>query len=100
MKRRHERRPSAGVAEPVQVDLDRAARERLEGLAERLEATKSDVLRSGLAGLESQVRPPAPAPAGGAPPLPTFSGQGLQAGVDLDDSASLLDVMQEGDAPR
>src|SRR5258708_38379094 len=100
MKRRHEARHSAGVREPVQLYLDRADRERLERLAERLEATKSDVLRRGLAALESQVRPPAPAPAGGAPPLPTFSGQGLQAGVDLDDSARLLDVMQGGDAPR
>ncbi len=100
MSKRHERRPAARVAEPVQVYLDRADRERLERLATRLAATKSDVLRRGLAALESQVRPPAPAPAGGAPPLPTFSGQGLQAGVDLDDSASLLDVMQEGDASR
>jgi hypothetical protein len=29
-------------------------------------------------------------------PLPTFGGKGLQAGVDLDDSANLLDLMQEG----
>jgi hypothetical protein len=35
-----------------------------------------------------------------APPLPTFSGKGLQPGVDLDDSANLLDLMQDGDAPR
>ncbi len=33
------------------------------------------------------------------PRLPTFSGKGLQAGVDLDDSATLLDLMQEGDTP-
>ena len=31
-------------------------------------------------------------------PLPVFHGDGLQPGVDLDDSASLLDVM-EGGAP-
>ncbi len=28
-------------------------------------------------------------------PLPTFCGNGLQPGVDLDDSASLLDLMDE-----
>ncbi|HEV8509777.1 MAG TPA: hypothetical protein VGQ48_04935 [Gemmatimonadales bacterium] len=100
MTKRHDRRQSGRVAEPVQVYLDRADRERLERLAVRLEATKSDVLRRGLTALESQVRQPAPAPAGVAPPLPTFSGKGLQAGVDLDDSANLLDLMQEGDAPR
>ncbi len=38
--------------------------------------------------------------AGVAPPLPTFGGEGLQAGVDLDDSANLLDLMHEGDVPR
>jgi hypothetical protein len=31
--------------------------------------------------------------------LPTFGGQGLQAGVDLDDSAALLDLMERGDGP-
>ena len=31
-----------------------------------------------------------------APPLPTFTGGGLQPGVDLDDNAALLDLM---DAP-
>jgi len=34
-------------------------------------------------------------PGGVAPSLPTFSGKGLQAGVDLDDSADLLDLMQK-----
>lgn len=28
------------------------------------------------------------------PPLPTFSGGGLQPGVDLDDSVALLDLME------
>ena len=31
--------------------------------------------------------------------LPTFGGGGLMPGVDLDNSASLLDIMEEGDAP-
>ncbi len=30
--------------------------------------------------------------------LPTYSGQGLQPGVDLDDSAALLDLMDRRDA--
>lgn len=30
--------------------------------------------------------------------LPTFGGQGLLPGVDLDDSASLLELMESGDA--
>lgn len=33
--------------------------------------------------------------------LPTFRGTGLQPGVDLDDSAALLDAMDaDGDPPR
>jgi len=31
--------------------------------------------------------------------LPTYTGQGLHPGVDLDDSASLLDLMDRRDAP-
>ena len=31
-------------------------------------------------------------------PLPTFRGDGLQPGVDLDDTAALLDVMDARDA--
>jgi hypothetical protein len=31
--------------------------------------------------------------------LPTYSGRGLQAGVDLDDSAALLELMDRRDAP-
>ena len=99
MIKAHERRKPARVAEPVQVYLDRPDRERLQRLATALDATKSDVLRRGLAALESQVRRPAsraPKPVS----LPTFKGKGLQPGVDLDDSASLLDLMQADDAPR
>jgi hypothetical protein len=32
--------------------------------------------------------------------LPTFGGDGLRPGVDLDDSAALLDLMERGDRPR
>ena len=31
---------------------------------------------------------------------PTFSGNGLQPGVDLDDSSALLDLMEEGERAR
>ncbi|MEX0692752.1 MAG: hypothetical protein WD043_13005 [Gemmatimonadales bacterium] len=84
------------VAEPVQVYLDPGDRARLDRLTARLEATKSDVLRRGLAALEALTRR---STGGGAVvPLPTFAGRGLQPGVDLDDTASLLDVMDRSDA--
>ena len=38
-------------------------------------------------------------PTGSAAPLPTFAGRGLRPGVDLDDSAGLLDVMERGAGP-
>jgi hypothetical protein len=99
MKKRHEPRKPARVAEPVQVYLDPARRATLERLAAQLGATKSDVLRRGLDALESLSRRPS-APARGTVTLPTFAGQGLLPGVDLDDTASLIDLMQEGgDAP-
>jgi hypothetical protein len=91
------RRPPGRVGEPVQVYLDPGDRERLERLASQLDTTKSDVLRRGLAALEAASRRAAPARAD-AVPLPTFKGQGLQPGVDLDDSAQLLDLMETGDA--
>jgi hypothetical protein len=98
MKRANDKKQRRSrVAEPVQVYLDPPDRERLERLAARLEATKSDVLRQGLVALEAQTRPVAPLGAAAAP-LPTFTGQGLQPGVDLDDTASLLDLMDARDA--
>ena len=98
MKRRHDkgRRPPR-VAEPVQVYLDAPELSRLERLAELLDATKSDVLRRGLEALESLTRR-ATGPAVTPVALPVFEGGSLQPGVDLDDSASLLDLM--GDASR
>jgi hypothetical protein len=99
MKKPHDRRKRRPrrVAEPVQVYLDPPDRERLERLAAQLEVTKSDVLRQGLAALEAQTRRAA-AGRGAATPLPTFAGQGLQPGVDLDDTASLLDLMDARNA--
>ena len=99
MTKAHERRKPSRVAEPVQVYLDRPDLERLHRLATALDATKSDVLRRGLVALESQVRRPASRPPVSVA-LPVFKGKGLQPGVDLDDTASLLDLMQAGDASR
>jgi hypothetical protein len=99
MRHRHGQPRRGRVAEPVQVYLAPADRERLERLAAELEATKSDVLRQGLLALEAQTRRAAPGRAAAAP-LPTFAGQGLQPGVDLDDTASLLDLMDGRDAAR
>ncbi len=90
-KRRKPGKP-ARVSEPVQVYLGRAQREQLERLAAQLGATKSDVLRRGLDALESLSRRPT-APGRPTTPLPTFAGKGLLPGVDLDDTASLIDLM-------
>jgi hypothetical protein len=99
MMRANERRKPVGVAEPVQVYLDQPDRERLQRLATELDATKSDVLRRALAALESLLRRPASRPREPVS-LPTFKGKGLQPGVDLDDTANLLDLMQAPDAAR
>jgi hypothetical protein len=56
-----------------------------------LTAVIEDALRELLARVESR-RDPAPFE------LPTFAGNGLQPGVDLDDSASLLDLVEGDDA--
>jgi hypothetical protein len=101
MTRAHDAsRKAHRVAEPVQVYLDAADRARLERLTARLDATKSDVLRRGLEALDALTRTHAARGAGA--PLPTFAGRGLQPGVDLDDTASLLDLMDRegGDAAR
>lgn len=64
MAKHHEKStPRHRVAEPVQVYLVRDDRDRLERLAELLDATKSDVLRRGLEALERQVADPATHPA-------------------------------------
>jgi hypothetical protein len=99
MKKRHDRKHKGRVAEPVQVYLERPDLDRLERLTALLEATKSDVLRRGLETLDSLTRRSTRTRATAAP-LPTFRGQGLKPGVDLDDTASLLDLMSGGDASR
>ena len=51
-----------------------------------------DAVRELLARSAARVREPVR--------LPTCDGEGLQPGVDLDDTASLIDLMDAGDAPR
>lgn len=101
MKKHHEytRVTPARVAEPVQVYLVAADRARLERLTVALALTKSDVLRRGLLVLEGQALRAGTARVVRVP-LPTFAGQGLQPGVDLTDTASLLDLMEARDAVR
>lgn len=97
MKVGHEqaKRPSR-VAEPVQVYLQPPDRERLDRLTGRLGTTKSAVLRRGLEALEAQTAA-ATHGVGERVTLPTFAGKGLRPGVDLDDSAALLDLMEDED---
>ena len=100
MTRKNEKagRGAPRVGEPVQVYLAEPDRARLERLAAALDATKSDVLRRGLAALEAATRRNDNA-ARSAAPLPTYRGRGLRPGVNLDDGAGLLDLMDETDAP-
>jgi len=66
--------------------LTRAKRAALER-GTTLTAVIEDALRRALAPGAAARRAPVS--------LPTFRGDGLQPGVDLDDSASLLDLMDE-----
>ena len=86
------------VSEPVQVYLAGPDLDRLERLASRLGATKSDVLRRGLSALEAESVSVGRRAVG--PPLPTFEGTGLRDGVDLDRMAELLDRLDADDAAR
>ena len=84
------------VSEPVQVYLAGPDLDRLERLAARLSATKSDVLRRGLSALEAESVSMGRRAVG--PPLPTFKGTGLREGVDLNRMAALLDLLDADDA--
>ena len=76
------------------INLDDALMREAKQLAARtgrtLTAVITDALRESLGRAR---RGTAPQPV----QLTTFRGRGLQAGVDLDDSASLLDLMERGD---
>ena len=58
-----------------------------------LTAVIEDALRTAVARGRGRRR-------GGRVELPTFRGSGLLPGVDLDDSAALLEVMESGGDPR
>jgi len=58
MKYSNESSARRRVAEPVQVYLRPAERDRLERLTTKLDTTKSDVLRRGLEALEGQLSDP------------------------------------------
>lgn len=59
----HGSRSTRRVAEPVQVYLRPAEKERLDRLTARLDTSKSDVLRRGLEALERQISDPESHPA-------------------------------------
>ena len=67
--------------------LLREAKEHAARSGRTLTALIEDALRRALA--EAKRRPERP-----TPKLPTFRGDGLQPGVDLDDSAALLDLLE------
>lgn len=96
MKYGHDdKKPGGRVAEPVQVYLQPPDRERLDRLIVRLGTTKSDILRRGLEALEAQTTPRQGLADGGRVPLPTFAGGMIAPGVNLGDSAALLDLMDD-----
>ena len=95
MKKTHEH--VKRVAEPVQVYLEAPDAARLRRLADQLDTSKSDVLRRGLEALELQLRPRR-RPARKRVNLPTFRGNGVQPGVNLDNNAALLDLMDDNRA--
>ena len=82
-------RTTINLAEPLLEEANRAALERRVSMTALIE----EALREKLSRLKSQ-EPAAPYRA------VTFQGNGLQSGVDLDDSAALLERMEgAGDVP-
>ena len=73
-------------------DLLRKTRALAAETGRTLTAVIEDALREALARQRARRTRPRVA-------LPTFKGQGLQPGVDLDDSAGLLDIMNGGRDP-
>lgn len=69
---------------------------RLKEYAARQGTTLTRVLEEAVRQL--LARRPAPAAVRERLRLPTYAGHGLQPGVDLDDSAALLDLMDRRDA--
>lgn len=73
-------------------DLLRRAKARATETGRTLTAVIEDALRETLARHQVPL-------ARSRPALPTFKGRGLRPGVDLDDSAGLLDIMEGGRDP-
>lgn len=71
-------------------DVLAQAKETAARTGRTLTAVIEDALRESFARAAARVK-------GSRPQLPTFGGRGLQAGVDLDDTAALLDLMESGD---
>lgn len=78
------------------VRLDDELMRRVKTYAARRGATLTQVVESALR--ETLARGEADRPARERRALPTFSGDGLQAGVDLHDTAALLDLMNGADS--
>lgn len=84
----------------IRLDDDLLAE--VKQLAARTGRTMTELIQDALRELVSRSKS---APKGERFRLPTFRGDGLQPGVDLDSNAALLDLMDEydferGDAPR
>ena len=78
----------------IRLDADLLAR--AKQLAARTGRTLTAVVEDALRAALAQSRPRRGRE---AIELPTFGSGGTHPGVDLDDTASLLDVMESGDAP-
>jgi hypothetical protein len=79
------------------VRLDEELLREVRRLAAEERMTLTAVLERALREMLARRRQPRDRP---RVPLPTFSGRGLQPGVDLDDSAALLDLMDDRDGPH
>jgi hypothetical protein len=73
----------------IPEDLLREAKQRATREQRSLSEVVADALRSSFARVGTTQRDPVE--------LPTFGGGGLQPGVDLDDTAALLDLMEGRD---
>ena len=78
------------------VRLDDELLHEVKCLAAEERTTLTALLERALRELLAQRRQGGPQP---RVPLPTYEGRGLLPGVDLDDTAALLDLMDRRDAP-
>lgn len=76
------------------IRLDDTLLSEAKQLAARTGRTLTAVIEDALRQSLAAARRPRTVPRSN---LPTFRGDGLQPGVDLDDSAALLDVMDRGE---